>query len=154
MKRFYCLVVFLLFFAVGCFLPVARADEHHEHEHMVHHFDGHDYHHWHEHEQALWRTGAWRHEKYMGRNGWWWIVGGMRYFFEAPIYPYPLVVPEIGFEVPVVVQPPPPAPVYVQPTADPNYWYYCENPRGYYPYIGQCPGGWMKVVPQPGTPGR
>ena len=34
-----------------------------------------------------------------------------------------------------------------------DYWYYCQNPQGYYPYVNSCPGGWMKVVPQP-PPGR
>lgn len=48
------------------------------------------------------------------------------------------------------------APVYIErPIAPPPpaaYWYYCEAARGYYPYIAQCPGGWMRVVPQ--TPGQ
>lgn len=30
------------------------------------------------------------------------------------------------------------------------YWYYCRNycrnPPGYYPYLSQDPGGWLKVV--------
>lgn len=30
-----------------------------------------------------------------------------------------------------------------------NYWYYCRNPEGYYPYIKQCPEGWLQVAPQP-----
>jgi hypothetical protein len=29
----------------------------------------------------------------------------------------------------------------------PQYWYYCTNPQGYYPYIRNCPGGWLIVVP-------
>jgi hypothetical protein len=50
-----------------------------------------------------------------------------------------------------------PAPVFVrqppayirQPALDESdYWYYCESPRGYYPYVKSCPGGWMKVVPE------
>ena len=52
----------------------------------------------------------------------------------------------------------PPAPVIVEPgergyiergsePARQNYWYYCEDPKGYYPYVKACPGGWMKVVP-------
>jgi hypothetical protein len=60
-------------------------------------------------------------------------------------YPHPYYWP------PVVVQPSPPQ-VYVQPPEAPPaqlYWYYCENPKGYYPYVSQCPGGWMRVVPQP-----
>ena len=40
-----------------------------------------------------------------------------------------------------------------QETAPPTqpqiqYWYYCQNPEGYYPYVKQCPGGWLQVVPQ------
>jgi hypothetical protein len=27
------------------------------------------------------------------------------------------------------------------------YWYFCQDPQGYYPYIKDCPGGWMRVVP-------
>ncbi|MBS0425531.1 MAG: hypothetical protein JSR71_14230 [Proteobacteria bacterium] len=50
------------------------------------------------------------------------------------------------------------APTYVQrqdvsrPPAAPqqkNYWYYCRNPEGYYPYVKQCAGQWIKVPPQP-----
>jgi hypothetical protein len=55
---------------------------------------------------------------------------------------------------PVVVAPPPvyvaPAPqVYVQPPPPQPYWYYCDNPQGYYPYVPQCPGGWRQVLPTP-----
>jgi hypothetical protein len=32
-----------------------------------------------------------------------------------------------------------------------NYWYYCTNPDGYYPYIKQCGSGWQKVAPTPST---
>jgi hypothetical protein len=47
---------------------------------------------------------------------------------------------------PVVLQQDPP--VYVQPEQEePYYWYYCQDPQGYYPYVRNCPGGWMKVVP-------
>jgi len=31
---------------------------------------------------------------------------------------------------------------------EPVYWYYCEEPRGYYPYVKSCPQGWMQVVPR------
>jgi hypothetical protein len=41
-----------------------------------------------------------------------------------------------------------PAPQAEQPV----YWYYCKDPQGYYPYVKQCPGGWMKVVPIPPAP--
>lgn len=58
---------------------------------------------------------------------------------------------------PTVVVPMTP-PVYVQreevrPPAQPqtNYWHYCQDPDGYYPYVKQCPGGWLQVAPQPLT---
>ncbi len=41
-------------------------------------------------------------------------------------------------------------PVYGQPETQPQYyWYYCQDPQGYYPYVQQCPGGWQTVVPPP-----
>jgi hypothetical protein len=51
-------------------------------------------------------------------------------------YAYPPVV--IAPSTQVSVQPPPQA-----------SWYYCDNPRGYYPYVQQCPGGWKPVAPTP-----
>ena len=73
-------------------------------------------------------------------NPWWW----------GPPYPYyaapPVVVPEAA---PVYIQQEPAAP-------SPSYWYYCPNPAGYYPYIKECPAGWLTVVPptnsSPSTP--
>lgn len=50
--------------------------------------------------------------------------------------------------------PPPPEAGYVPPpppfaqTVVQSYWYYCQNPMGYYPYVRECPNGWMKVVPK------
>jgi hypothetical protein len=63
--------------------------------------------------------------------GWGWP------YAPYPYYPY-------YQQPPVAVQSEPN--VYVQPEA-PTYWYYCANPEGYYPYVKQCPKGWMKVVP-------
>jgi hypothetical protein len=56
------------------------------------------------------------------------------------------------YPAPVVVSPPvvvPPAPSVVVPPPPPTFWYYCENPRGYYPYVSQCPSGWRAVSPTP-----
>jgi hypothetical protein len=82
--------------------------------------------------------GGWHHYR-----PWW----GPRYYWPGPVvmgpwYPY-------GYYAtpPVVIQQP--APTYVQPEEQQaDYWYYCQNPQGYYPYIKSCPGGWMKVVPE------
>ena len=50
--------------------------------------------------------------------------------------PTPYAVP-----YPVYVQ----YPVYGQPEA--QYWAYCQAPQGYYPYVTECPGGWLPVAP-------
>jgi hypothetical protein len=43
--------------------------------------------------------------------------------------------------------------LYIEPqTQEQNYWYFCNDPKGYYPYVKKCPNGWMKVVPSP-SPG-
>lgn len=67
---------------------------------------------------------------------WWW----------GPGYPY-------YAEPPVVIQEEPPA--YIQQGAEPPppaYWYYCQSPQGYYPYVKDCPGGWLTVVPPSNPP--
>ena len=58
------------------------------------------------------------------------------------LYPYPY-----PYAPPVVVESAPP--VYVQPQ---QYWYYCQGAQAYYPYVKECPGGWLQVVPQPSPP--
>lgn len=44
-------------------------------------------------------------------------------------------------------RPPVVAPVYVAPPVTPprGVWYYCDAYGAYYPYVGQCPGGWRAV---------
>ena len=58
---------------------------------------------------------------------------------HAPMYtPVPVIYPEPQV---VVRTPPPPPPA--------QYWHYCADASAYYPYVRQCPGGWMKVLPEP-----
>jgi hypothetical protein len=66
-----------------------------------------------------------------------------RYAYGYPYaYPPVVTVPSTQLYVqpsaPAAAQPPPPA-----------YWYYCDQARGYYPYVQQCPGGWRAVAPTP-----
>lgn len=70
---------------------------------------------------------------------------------------YPFYYPSSYYYPPTVIVPTTP-PVYIQQqqsqpaqSAQPqtNYWYYCQNPDGYYPYVKNCPGGWLQVAPQP-----
>jgi hypothetical protein len=60
-------------------------------------------------------------------------------------YPYPPVI--VTSPPQVYVQPAPQTPNPPPPAA--AYWYYCEDPQGYYPYVQQCPGGWQPVAPTP-----
>ncbi|MDP1557668.1 MAG: hypothetical protein Q8K59_12310 [Nitrosomonas sp.] len=60
-------------------------------------------------------------------------------------YPLPIVVPVTP---PVYIQQEQTRPVQPQT----NYWHYCRNPEGYYPYVKQCPDGWLQVAPQPPAP--
>ena len=56
--------------------------------HEEHRFRG-DIARFHEHDWELWRGGRWNHSTHGGRFGWWWVAGGIWYFYPAPVYPYP-----------------------------------------------------------------
>jgi hypothetical protein len=88
--------------------------------------------------------------------GWGSVVGlglglgllGLTYpYYGNPYYP--------GY-VPAPVPEDQPAQFYAQPApqqpAASSYWYYCQEPEGYYPYVKRCPDGWLKVVPAPPQP--
>lgn len=57
-------------------------------------------------------------------------------------------------EPPVVIQQQPPVYEQQAPQVEEQqyYWYYCADSKAYYPYVKQCPGGWMKVVPPSSRP--
>ncbi len=83
-----------------------------------------------------------------GSVGWWGWPGWWGPGWWGAPYPY------YGAP-PVVVQPGPTE--YIQTAPAPpaqSYWYYCANAGAYYPYVKDCPGGWMQVVPQPAPPGQ
>lgn len=69
-----------------------------------------------------------------------------------PYYSYPPAYPP-----PSAAMAPAVPPVYVerqdvpQPQASPSsgYWYYCRAADGYYPYVKDCPDGWLQVSPSP-----
>ena len=58
-----------------------------------------------------------------------------------PAYPAPAYYPP-----PVVYSPPPPSPTPIAPQA--QTWYYCDSPKGYYPYVSACGSGWRQVPAQ------
>ena len=66
-------------------------------------------------------------------------------------YPYAYYPPRVVYRE----YAPPPAD-YLQPPAGPapeSFWYHCDNPEGYYPYVRQCDGPWQQVPVRPdGSP--
>ena len=99
---------------------------------------------------ARYRSGNGHERGYPGRGRH--HDGGSSFYWRGtfvlgPWYPYPYYYAP----PPVIIQQQPP--VYVQPQQpEDTYWYYCPDPQGYYPYIRECPGGWMKVVPDETPP--
>ena len=81
----------------------------------------------------------------------------------APWYPYPPAYypPAYYAPPPVYVAPPPvyaPPPAAYYPPAPPatiapqaQSWYYCDKPKGYYPYVQNCNAGWRPVPADPGA---
>ena len=125
-----------------------RVAEHHENIN----FRGRHYDHFNVHERTVWHGGAWRHTS----HGWFWVVGGVYYSYPVPIYPWPLLVSSVVLEYPlvypvvavastptVVVRPP----LVVE--AQPQYWYYCDDPAGFAPYVQNCAGNKWQRVPTP-----
>ena len=87
------------------------------------------------------------------------FIGGSFWFAPPPYWGPPAWGPANYYGAPAYYGPPPvivqQPPVYVQRgQAESDYWYYCDNPQGFYPYIKSCPGGWMKVVPETVPPNR
>jgi len=63
-------------------------------------------------------------------------------WYPYPAYPYPY-----PYAPPPPVAPLPPT----QAAAAPDYWYHCDDPKGYYPHVTSCPGGWHEVLAAPST---
>jgi hypothetical protein len=101
--------------------------------------------------------GAWRHHHGHGNGAWRApVFGGIAGAFLGgwPVwYPLDLEPPYAG---PFPLYAPPgiedfaPSPYIQQPPR--GYWYYCWSSQGYYPFVGECPDGWIPVPPEPGPP--
>ena len=100
--------------------------------------------------------GGWGygHGGHYGHSGFGFYFGAP--FYSYPYYSYPYQYPY--YYPPAVITVPATPPVYIQqspPAARqyPNgYWYYCNNPEGYHPYVKECPNGWQQVDPIPPAP--
>jgi hypothetical protein len=81
--------------------------------------------------------------------GWWGPWWGP-WWGWGPGYPYPYYQ-----STPMVIQQQPPIYEEQAPQEEQQYyWYFCPGAKNYYPYVKQCPEGWMKVVPPQQTPPR
>lgn len=78
---------------------------------------------------------------HVGVGPWW---GGPYYYYPPPVVYAP---PPYYYAPPPVVYAPPPAPTPLAPQA--QTWYYCDNPKGYYPYVSNCASGWRQVPARP-----
>lgn len=82
------------------------------------------------------------------------------FYFGSPIYSRPYYSypyrPYYPYYPPTIVTVPVSPPVYIERSQsepvqplEPGYWYYCNEPEGYYPYVQECPNGWYQVDPIP-----
>jgi hypothetical protein len=74
-------------------------------------------------------------------------------FIGVPFGPWIYPPPYYYYYPPrIVVAPAAPPPVYIeqqQAPATSGFWYYCASSRAYYPYVKECPEGWMQESPKP-----
>ena len=76
---------------------------------------------------------------------------GMPYYSFAPAYyppvqPAPMIYIEQGDDPQTQTQE---APINSGQNTQGSWWYYCADANAYYPNVNQCPGGWLRVAPQP-----
>lgn len=102
-----------------------------------------------------WADRGYRHGNHRGGYTQFGVVIGPGWgpWYYPPAYyypPSPPIVIERAPQVYIEQYAPPPAPE-VQ-GSQPNYWYYCNASKAYYPYVNECPRGWQRVLPQPPNP--
>jgi len=81
-----------------------------------------------------------------GGHGWGGIYLGFGGYYPRPYYYYPPYYPARR----VIRSAPATSTVYVErpKQVEPAYWYYCTEPRGYYPQVNSCSTDWLQVVPR------
>ncbi len=96
---------------------------------------------------------AWGHQQYRHWHGH--AHSSIGVFVGVPIVPPVHYRSPTYYAYPPIVAVPAPPPIYIEQGGydideQPNYWwYYCQLPQGYYPYVQRCPQGWKRVAPQP-----
>jgi len=129
-------------------------------------FSAHDYRHFNHWEQERWRHGTWHHGYHHGRLGWWWYLNGGWFFYNTPIYPYPLYLSDNayyddyyydggdGYDGDYGDRRDGDYDDYSGQPASDGYWYYCRDPQGYYPDVRTCRTDWQRVSPRDHDQGR
>ena len=80
------------------------------------------------------------------------IIGGPIWFSPAyaPYYPYYPYAPYYPYPQTVIIQSTPTTYIEKEPENNvQHYWYYCSDPKGYYPYVLKCNANWQRVIPFP-----
>jgi hypothetical protein len=95
-----------------------------------------------------WHGGHWHGGPWYGWGGPYWGWGWPYYYGYGYPYYYPYDYP---YDYDYGTYPAAPAyqPPGVAAQQAPATWYYCSDPRGYYPYVRSCNGPWQPV---PATP--
>jgi hypothetical protein len=89
----------------------------------------------------------------------WWGWGPADYWGYPYSYPYyypaypAYYAPPAGYAPQPGYAPPPGSTPETSTQAmgapPPQYWYYCDNPQGYYPYVQNCGAAWRQVAATP-----
>jgi hypothetical protein len=127
-----------------------------------------------------WPGAYWPYPGFYGNAAWPFYVGSYGYLPPTIVYGPPAVVTSTAgityierepgtvsmqqqAPSPIPAPPPPPPPSDAVPPAAASpgtqstmgpWWYFCASPRGAYPYVRECPGGWERVPAVPPGPTR
>jgi hypothetical protein len=91
-----------------------------------------------------WWGPGWSVRGWWGPGWWGWPAWGGTGWWGAPAFAAP----------PVVIQQAPTTFIQQEPAPPQDFWYFCQGSGAYFPYVKECPGGWMQVVPQSAPPDR
>jgi hypothetical protein len=70
--------------------------------------------------RVAWETGRWRHEIHNGRDGWWWDVGGVWYYYPQRLEGAPTYISEeYADDIPIAAYGPPQAAYEAAPPPPP-----------------------------------
>ena len=81
----------------------------------------------------------------------WWPTDYWGYPYYYPYYypPYPPYGGSPAAGYPAAPGPATGAPGQASVAPPPQYWYFCDNPQGYYPYVQNCSTTWKQVAATP-----